>query len=324
MKGISHMSLREKAREVKAAGEEARGDFTPTGAPKRLYKYWLDNASRKSTADLRNGTRKENFCHFWRVVVFWAPFLAFRRGVEALFSNPVFLSVLGVLAVVGIFLAGLTWTEFGAVVLIVLAILYGVAGLIFGGVYADEKWKRDKWKPYVDWDGKVDPYDTAPEIDPISKWGAILTLPASWFTFALVSIANRLDKDTKQLIANGFLALLLGGMAVFLLIVGFVELGWAFLLVLGAIVLGFATLFGIVIGLGKFFGTLRAYNANKPVKVKPEPVVSDEPVTPKVKREPGRISKFFSGIADFLILAAQVVRVNKWKICPLVTIDDAK
>ena len=32
--------FRERAAEVKAAGEEARGDFTPNGVPKRMYQWW--------------------------------------------------------------------------------------------------------------------------------------------------------------------------------------------------------------------------------------------------------------------------------------------
>ena len=41
------------------------------------------------------------------------------------------------------------------------------------------------------------------------------------------------------------------------------------------------------------------------------------------KKEPGRLKKFFAGLGDFFVLAANVVRVKKWKICPLVEVPRA-
>jgi hypothetical protein len=35
---------------------------------------------------------------------------------------------------------------------------------------------------------------------------------------------------------------------------------------------------------------------------------------------PGRITKFFTGVRDVVVFMVQVVRVNKWKICPIVDI----
>lgn len=310
------MSLREKAREVKAAGEEARGDFTPTGAPLRAYKYWAQRS--------RNVPDKENFCHFWRVVVFWAPFMAFRNGLERLFSNAYFLGAVAVALLVAIVLAGITWGQFGTIALIVLAALYGIAGLVFGGIYASEKYDHDSWKPKPDgvdrwqWNGDI----FQPEVEPVFKWVTLFTLPTSWLTFSIFSIGKRLGKDTVGLIFRG-LAFTLGfGYIAFLLVIGFVQLGWWMLAVLGGIVGGLATLFGVVIGLGHLFENLRAYRKQKAAK-RPAPT-NDKLAEVKAPREPGKVSKFFSGIADFLVLAAQVVRVNKWKICPLVTIDDAK
>jgi len=51
-------------------------------------------------------------------------------------------------------------------------------------------------------------------------------------------------------------------------------------------------------------------------------ISDDEYFGVKKKREPGKISKFFHGIGDFLVLIAQVVRVKKWKICPFVEIPE--
>lgn len=41
----------------------------------------------------------------------------------------------------------------------------------------------------------------------------------------------------------------------------------------------------------------------------------------RVKKGPGRVRKFFTGIGDFIIMLAQVVRVKKWGICPIVNLD---
>lgn len=41
-------------------------------------------------------------------------------------------------------------------------------------------------------------------------------------------------------------------------------------------------------------------------------------------KEPGRVKQFFRGVGDFVIMAAQVIRVNKWKICPLVELKTEK
>ena len=52
--------------------------------------------------------------------------------------------------------------------------------------------------------------------------------------------------------------------------------------------------------------------------------ISDEEYfgKPKVKKAPGRISKFFHGIYDFAYLIFQYVRTKKWKICPFVEIPE--
>lgn len=283
------MSLREKAQEVKAAGEAARGDFTPSGAPLRAYKYWA--ARSKNVPD------RENFCHFWRVVVFWAPFMAFRRGVESMFSSPVFLGLVAAVCLVAIVLAGLTWTEFGAAALLVFVTIYACAGLVFGAVYADEKAKgrSENWL----------------------KWSTFATLPTSWASYSAMTVSNKLDRSTKRTVGNALLALIATAGLIAILVAGFADLGWSFLLVLLGFVLALAVFVAVIIALGNVAQSLRAYKYEK--KAAAIDNDEDEPVEEKT---PGKVSQLLTSIADFLILAVQVVRVNKWKICPLVTIDE--
>jgi hypothetical protein len=61
------MSNAEKAREVLERGATRRGTWSPKadGMSRRIYKWWQARSN-----DVRS---QENFCHYWRVVLIWAP-----------------------------------------------------------------------------------------------------------------------------------------------------------------------------------------------------------------------------------------------------------
>lgn len=61
------MDLSDKARDVVAEGTARRGEYDPEpgSVPYRLYQDYARRGGRVPT--------RENFCHFWRVVVIWAP-----------------------------------------------------------------------------------------------------------------------------------------------------------------------------------------------------------------------------------------------------------
>jgi MFS family permease len=121
------MNLREKAREIKAEGETTRGDYTPSGTPKKMYDYWL-----RHTKNPPEG--RENFCHYGRVVLFWAPLMFVRNKVSDFVDSPagfvttVAVAVLAVLALV-----------FGPLVLIPNAwefyVIFGAAALMVGALF---------------------------------------------------------------------------------------------------------------------------------------------------------------------------------------------
>lgn len=52
------MSLRGKASEVLAEGVAQRGHFTPSGAPLRMYNYWLNNSVSNRALNIRTGVKR--------------------------------------------------------------------------------------------------------------------------------------------------------------------------------------------------------------------------------------------------------------------------
>lgn len=272
-------NFRERAAEVKAAGEEARGDFTPNGVPKRMYQWWLEHSPSDKATEIATGRRRENFCHFWRVVVIWTPLLWLAMKIldpllekaETVNPKTFFLSVavlvLGIAALIATSTG--TWME----VLIACAWILGVAAAV----------------------------------------GAIaLTL-------------YLLDKHTEngvEILLGGVLALMVLGA----FIAGLMEIGWVLILwVLGIVALIAAFVAGAIF-VGTIIENLRAdrrKRANEAEEAAWDAYTNDEGPHPyeRAPREPSAFSKFLTGIGDFLTLAAQVVRVNKWKICPLVEVD---
>lgn len=67
-----------KSQEILERGRQERATFTPEpdSAPTRAYWYWVNKR--------RDGVRprNENFCHFWRVILIWAPLAWFMDKVK--------------------------------------------------------------------------------------------------------------------------------------------------------------------------------------------------------------------------------------------------
>lgn len=275
-------NLREKAREIKAAGEAERGNFTPTGAPKRLYRYWLDNSQSRKANAIICGSRRENFCHFWRVVVIWAPLLALGSGIARAINNKTGKVILG-LAILTAFVLAVTSTGGWMTVLVSIGVAIGIVIAVLAVVFAGLGIKA-LYRKY---------------------WNK------AW------------NQTAEKVFAFGAAGVLIGTLTS-LLILAVSGFGWISLVVIAGILLAIA---GIVYGiatLAEFISGKRALAKAERERIVNEWINSGEdtpyPFAP-VTREPGRLSKFFSGIADFLILASQIVRVKKWKICPMVEID---
>lgn len=275
-------NLRERAAEIKAAGEEERGNFTPTGVPLRMYEFW-NSISDKGP---RVTGKKENFCHFWRVVVFWAPLFAVLYAVVAVADNRAvrMVSYVGTAALVlfALFTFGLAPMDFliGAGL---GAALIAVGGTVGFGLYKFGCWVQD-------WPDRVQIY-------------AMKTVIGGLITGGVVAIGSII---VSAAMAEGWL-LVLGGIGIGL--VSLVAL-IAFMTVLIDFIAGRRKL-----AKQRALDEWEAFYAKHGMS--PETAKRDA----KAARGP---SKFWTGVADVLIFLGQIVRVNKWKVCPLVEIDSGE
>lgn len=299
------MSLREKAQEVKAAGVAERGNFTPDGAPKRMYQYWLWKSNSRKAKDIRYGDRKENFCHFWRVVALWAPLLWTWKKVEA--AGNYILATFGVLAVATLVVACILSTNVLVTVLWVLAIGVGIGlgtlGIVSGISAALTEDERDEADLM-----------TSPKAITI---GFLLGLPTALLSFAIVKgvkFYNRNLTDYNKPIGISTAVLAVAGLLTLIgLSGGLVTLLW----VVGTFAGLVAVVAGVIIA-GTF---LSDYISGKRAVAREatNAYVAEHGEYPP-EAEPGLVSRFFHGLGDFLILIGQVVRVKKWKICPIVEV----
>lgn len=63
--------FKDKADDIYAKGVERRGQFNPDpgSAHLKAYLWWVENSQ------LGEKPKRENFCHYWRVVLFWTPLI---------------------------------------------------------------------------------------------------------------------------------------------------------------------------------------------------------------------------------------------------------
>lgn len=296
--------FRDRAREIKAAGEAERGNFTPTGVPLRTYNYWLENSESNKAALIRLGGQKENFCHFWRVVVLWAPLLFLFNKSVVLAGNTAFQLAAFSALVLGVIALGLTYSEIGAVIVYSL-IGTAIAALLVFSAFAGVSLAQEN-------DEERERLSLPPAH--LARYG-VVGLPS----FALAYVLTKLVKAERM----GDLVIFLGigslvALVAFVVIMeGVMSLlvGTAILLAIVAAAVVISAFFAALAGFLEGKRALAKEKAAERRESEPEAEVSSEP------REPGRIERFFSGVADFIILVSQIVRVNKWKICPIVEVD---
>jgi len=295
------MKFREKAREIYEHGVEERSNFTPSGVPLRMFNYWLQYSDGVKAQRIRGG-KKENFCHYWRVVFLWAPlwfigrnilhfvdkYVATKTGIAVVLAMYLALSALLILAggvVGGVLMVAIPYALLGIVAGLVLtepdynshwkyvAIAAPTSGIVLGG-----KWVKDHWNH--NWD------------EPIAK--AVF--------FILVSIAV------------GVAAL-----GIYVLIMQLGILG--FLLLAAAILTGAGIIFAVCWTIVSLIEGLRNRNRHHWQEILSEYDERGEAYPADFKVRHSRWRRFWTGVADFFVLLAQVVRVKKWKICPIVEVD---
>lgn len=311
-------NLREKARAVKAAGEAERGNFNPTGAPKRMYDYWLDRTDSKRGVDIRLGLRKENFCHFWRVVAIWGPLMWLGKAINRN-MNKIAL-VLGLAATIAFVIALFTVADFWVMVLGIIGVAI-VIGLLTGGFIAGisstmtrSERIRNNWmveKKTIAFFGVV------------GFPGFIVGYLLLWIVRgAAAVVVEPVRNHPKAAAITGLTLLLAAAFGASFLIEGLMGMAVFALVLAGAVA---------VVALGIFVAmVLSDYVSGKRALAEQQRELyyetHGEYPKPPV-REPSaldrKMSGFFRGLGDFIVLIAQVVRVNKWKICPTVEIDTA-
>lgn len=116
--------LQEARKKRREKGEARRATFhpEPTGKPTQVYHWWASNGG--------NAPARENFCHYWRVIVFWAPLLwlsLWRERHARLLGI-----ILGVMAVAGLVVTCAELKSVFTGVLINLGALYTLCGLGIG------------------------------------------------------------------------------------------------------------------------------------------------------------------------------------------------
>ncbi len=121
--------IRQRTQDIVRRGHENRGTWSPKvgGAPLKRYQWWC-----RETDTYR---QQENFCHYWRVVLVWAPLLKLRRTLTPAKSwQPeeilliVFVSYMIILTA---WVTVVAWSDVGAWALLVgpLMVIAGLASV---------------------------------------------------------------------------------------------------------------------------------------------------------------------------------------------------
>lgn len=156
-----------------------------------------------------------------------------------------------------------------------------------------------------------------------AKIGFILGFPTAILTFAIskgVQFYGKHLTDYNKQIALGAVAL---GVVLFYGGIGFANgLGWMLVWILGTAAVigaGFLAILGISFIADYVSGKRKV--AEKQAEIAAVEFYEEHGYFPhEAPREPGRLEMFFRGIGDFIVFIGQIVRVNKWKICPLVEV----
>jgi hypothetical protein len=294
-----------KAKQVRKEGALLRGEFNPKGAPREVYKFWKKHAQHVPDT--------ENFCHFWRVVVFWAPLTALRLGIIKAFSHKtvciaaVITYVLGFLALAAFVNVG--WIAFVAVPYFLLGV--SAAILVYEGNSI----------PTTDQERQEDRYinllyaATAPVSFTVTAMAWLVEKPTEYF--------RSLNWKAKDIIARVVLGIVLTTAGIGLSVILFLSFKKDWIGTLSFIGL----LFGMFLA-GTVITVVISLCLNKQTNHKAQKrqahwrALQDGIETDVIITPPGKFKAFLTGVKDFATLLVQIVRVKKWKICPIVNIDE--
>ena len=296
------MSFKDKAREVRDAGAAERGNYSPKAdsLPLRMYQSWANKRPHKVPT-------RENFCHYWRVVAIWAPLWAIWQPLEDFLNSKVG-AILGA-SIVLLGFAGLlslggstAWGVLGLIALTAYLLASVVLGVVSGATWgrrgndfvAEEGWR---WNLIF--------------FPSFLVFGPTVLIRKGWAK--IPDGFKSVDEDLGFKVAMGVFGILIAA----LLVSGTIRWVWFVPVILGAVLV----LIGIGVGLS-FLADWLKLRHRKAVEARTTYQTDDFYGYERIVKviEPSRVAKFFMAIGDFLNLAFQVVRVKKWKICPIVEI----
>jgi len=313
-------ALRERTSEIIEAGKAERGNFEPTGVPLAMYNYWLGHSFTDRANRIRLGIRRENFCHFWRVVAIWAPLMflvvrptaitadALARFFSTRLGQAVAIVLYGVLFSLMGLIGGLALVSFVALTLPVVAL-----GLVLGILL-------DKAVPQTT-QGKV-----------LYGGAMLLTLPASAPTYGVIKFYRWWPREWTApfwrgvwFAIAGALGLVAAVIAVGGFIAGTMQYGWWFVPALAG---GIAAFIGVgmvlisgMMWLGEFIQGKRRVAVRQRESARAEAIAEGTYVAPSVRFKQSLFARFFRGLGDLIVFGTQVARVKKWGVCPLVEIE---
>lgn len=295
------MSFRDKARSIREQGAAERGNYSPTqnSIPLRMYQFWANLRPQKVPT-------RENFCHYWRVVLIWAPLWFVLRLAEKFVTSKAGLVTVVIAAVI---VAGYLLSLGGTLALQLLAGMavgiYFAFGLVLGIMAGATRNSSDSFTEEFGW-------------KPLLYF--IVALPAYVLTAILDNAIRKVSKNTwrsiGRVVGKGIFVLFLAVAAACLIYMAVTE--WVFFLMgVGAV----AAAAAIIVGLSFLADFLKQkHRASVEARTTYETVDWGYYETQVAVVEPSRVAKFFMAIGDFINLVFQVIRVKKWKICPIVEI----
>lgn len=319
------MTLRDRTNEVLEEGRARRGEFQPeTGSvPLRLYQYWAKHVKRWKIPE------RENFCHYWRVVALWAPLMWVRRGFIRVFSSPITYAVLvTALIIVGLGVGLFKSDSVQQVLIGITASAWCTMGVIGAFWWLDVGKVRSN---SMDKSEKIFCWSCFAIALPVALVCAAVFWP---IRAAYLFTTQRWTRKHDQYLRQG-----LFGTVILAAGVGFVAAMWGVwdnhgLIGISIVMGGIAALVMIAFAIpvvADFIKGKRALAEARRAAAEQRRVdelleMANNGVTPTAgkERKPSRIGKFFRGVGDMVIFTAQVIRVNKWKICPIVTIPTNK
>jgi hypothetical protein len=335
--------LRQRAVEVRAEGAARRQIRNPSAdSPAyQRYAWWL----------ARTGTviQRENFCHYWRVALIWAPLrkladkLAFLVRPLAYLVTSLLAALVVALATYGVYeffqADGGFWHKLGKAVLVLLGLAWFVGGFLLAIMVL---------VPLMP-DATASPSTAQPpsrRTKVLAGTGVLLTLPVFLAVGLLLVLFLAVEWAAEKRIvprainwlgtahfadskwfgwvrpAYAFPAVLVG------LSVVYTWARWSLL-----VVVGLAVIASLLLGLAYLADQRKERDAQRREEryqyYLAHPKARCAPAKPTVPRQPGRFDHFLdavalrfnnalNGVVDFLALVWSIVLVKKWGVCPYV------